>query len=408
MSRPRSALRSSARSPSASVARSPSRVIPMRMRSAWRSRTRPGVRDRPRRRRRSMGADDAGISTVRIDPTTSTQTPRGEHGHATPASTVEHLSRKERQARGKAARKVVPRESQAEFAPEVRLDPIDLLQEQARTRVPELEPIRYGRMSASPFSLLPRRCVDHGGRPLDHTQLRAESPDSAVMLTCRTSGCTARRSGSSCSTSTTSTRRSVGPWEWDVKRFATSVEIAGRDDGFSDKQRRKAVLAGVKEYRKAMRSFADMTNLEACGTPTSTSTRCSRRSRRSYSPSGRRSSTKPSRRRKTRDSMQAFTKLTEEVDGEPRIVSRPPLIVPLDELLKGDERDAVEQGLVAILGSYRKTLEFDRRHLLDGVPVRRDRSQGGRCGERRHAGVDRADARHRRARSVDPAGQRGR
>ena len=99
-----------------------------------------------------MGADDAGISTARIDPTTSTQTPEGEHGHATPASTVEHLSRKERQARGKAARKVVPLESQAEFAPEVRLDPIDLLQEQAKKRVPELKPIRYGRMSASPFA----------------------------------------------------------------------------------------------------------------------------------------------------------------------------------------------------------------------------------------------------------------
>ena len=143
------------------------------------------------------------------------------------------------------------------------------------------------------------------------------------------------------------------------------MEIAGRDDGFSDKQRRKAVLTGVKEYRKAMRSFADMTNLEVWYAhidvdqvlPEITA---------QIDPKRAKELDKALAKAKTRDSMQAFTKLTEEVDGEPRIVSRPPLIVPLDELLKGDERDAVEQGLVAILGSYRKTLETDLRHLLDG------------------------------------------
>ena len=158
---------------------------------------------------------------------------------------------------------------------------------------------------------------------------------------------------------------SVGPWEWDVKRFATSVEIAGRVDGFSDKQCRKAVLTGVKEYRKAMRSFAGMTNLDVWYAhidvdqvlPEITA---------QLDPKRAKELNEALAKAKTRDSMQAFTKLTEEVDGEPRIVSRPPLIVPLDELLKGDERDAVEQGLVALLGSYRKTLEFDLRHLLDG------------------------------------------
>ena len=158
---------------------------------------------------------------------------------------------------------------------------------------------------------------------------------------------------------------SVGPWEWDVKRLAASVEIAGRDDGFSHKQRRRAVLGGVKSYRKAMRSFADMTNLDVWYAQIDVERQLPEIKAQTH-PKRAKELDKALAKVRTRDSLQAFSKLTEEVDGEPRIVSRPPLIVPLDELLEGDRRNAIEQNLVSILGSYRKTLETDRRYLLDG------------------------------------------
>ena len=155
----------------------------------------------------------------------------------------------------------MPLESQAEFAPEVRLDPIDLLQEQARTRVPELKPIRYGRMSVSPFAFYRGAALimaaDLSTTP--SSGLRVQLCGDAHLSNFGMYGSPERELVFDVNDFD---ETSVGPWEWDVKRFAASVEIAGRDDGFSDKQRRKAVLAGVKEYRKAMRSFADMTNLD--------------------------------------------------------------------------------------------------------------------------------------------------
>jgi uncharacterized protein (DUF2252 family) len=310
-----------------------------------------------------MGAEDAGAPTLRTDPALSNQTPKGEQGRASPASTVEHLSRKERQARGKAARNVVPRESHAEFAPEVRLDPIDLLQEQAKTRVLELEPIRYGRMAVSAFTF-------YRGAALIMAADLSTTPASGLMVQlCGDAhlsnfgmfGSPERHLVFDVSDFD---ETSIGPWEWDVKRLAASLEIAGRDDGFSDKQRRKAVLAGVKEYRRALRSFADMTNLDVWYAHIDVEQVLPEIKAQTH-PKRARELDEALSKVRTRDSRQVFTKLTEEVDGEPRIVSRPPLIVPLDELPEGAERDAVEQGLVAMLGSYRKTLETDRRHLLD-------------------------------------------
>ncbi len=309
-----------------------------------------------------MGVDDAGANTLRSDPAVSDQTPRREQGRDSPASTVEHPSRKERQARGKAARKVVPRESHAEFAPEVRLDPIDLLQEHAR--VPELGPIRYGRMEVSAFTF-------YRGAALIMAADLSTTPTSGLMVQLcgdahlsnfGTFGSPERHLVFDINDFD---ETSIGPWEWDVKRLAASLEIAGRDDGFSDKQRRRAVLAGVKEYRKAMCSFADMTNLDVWYAHIDVD-QVLPEIKAQIHPKRAKELDEALSKSRTRDSMQAFTKLTEEVDGEPRIVSRPPLIVPLNELLTGPERDAVEQGLIAIVGSYPKTLETDRRHLLGG------------------------------------------
>jgi len=155
-----------------------------------------------------------------------------------------------------------------------------------------------------------------------------------------------------------------GPWEWDVKRLSASVEIGGRDNGFTDEERRTAVLAGVRAYRTAMRSFANMTNLDVWYSHMDMD-ELMPEIKAQVDPKRAKILEKALAKTRTRDSMQVFTKLTSEVDGEPRIVSQPPLIVPLEELLKEDERDAMEESLKAVLRSYRKTLETDRRHLLE-------------------------------------------
>ncbi len=295
------------------------------------------------------------------------QTPPTEGPKSAPrrpgAPTVAHPSPQERKARGKAARNEVPRERHAEFAPEVRLDPIDLLEEQAASRVPELVPIRYGRMGVSPFTFYRGAALimagDLASTPTSGlpTQLCGDahlsnfgmfgSPERHLVFDINDFDETAN-----------------GPWEWDVKRLAASVEIAGRDSSFTDEERRSAVLSSVREYRTAMRSFAAMSNLEVWYAHLDMD-EIANEIRGQVDPKRAKLLDKALAKTRTRDSLQVFTKLTQEVDGEPRIVSQPPLIVPLQELLKEDERDAVEEGLKAILRSYRKTLETDRRHLLE-------------------------------------------
>jgi len=294
----------------------------------------------------------------------STEVRTTEQGRRNPApSKIEHPSREERKARGKAARTEAPLESHASFAPEVRLDPIDLLEEQAKSRVPELVPIRYGRMGVSSFTFY------RGAALIMASDLSTTRSSDLLVQLCGDAhlsnfGMFGSPERHLVFDINDFDETSIGPWEWDVKRLAASLEIGGRDNGFTDKERREAVLAGVRGYREAMRSFADMNNLEVWYAhldmdevlPEIKAQTDKKRAK---------ALDKALAKMRTRDSMQAFTKLTEEVDGEPRIVSLPPLIVPLNELLHGEEREAVEESLVAILRSYRKTLETDRRHLLE-------------------------------------------
>src|SRR5579864_3185934 len=176
-----------------------------------------------------------------------------ETGRLTPA---------ERAARGKAARAEVPRESHAMFDPPPdRPDPIGLLEQQARTRVPELVPVRWGRMMVSPFTY-------YRGAAL---------PMASDLATTPVSGLAVQACGdahlSNFGLFGSAERRLMfdvndfdetlpGPWEWDVKRLAASLEVAGRDNGLPAKQRREIITAGVARYRQAMRQFAAMTNLD--------------------------------------------------------------------------------------------------------------------------------------------------
>jgi uncharacterized protein (DUF2252 family) len=270
----------------------------------------------------------------------------------------------ERAARGKAARSAVPRESHAVFdPPSDRPDPITLLEEQAKTRVPELVPVRWGRMMVSPFTY-------YRGAAL---------PMASDLATTPISGLAVQACGdahlSNFGIFGSAERRLMfdvndfdetlpGPWEWDVKRLAASLEVAGRDNGIPPKQRREVVLAGVARYRQAMREFASMTNLDVWYARADMTelraqfdTQLQARQRKLVDAG--------LARARTRDSIQTLAKLTRMVDGRPRIISDPPLLVPIDELVPSEtDRADLEGELAGLIAKYQRTLETDRRYLL--------------------------------------------
>ncbi|MGB8382619.1 MAG: DUF2252 family protein, partial [Dermatophilaceae bacterium] len=288
----------------------------------------------------------------------------GDGATAAGARKVAHLSPEERRARGKAARTQVPRSSHGRWEPAAdRPDAITLLEEQAVSRVPELVPIRYGRMMVSPFTFYRGAALimaaDLAATPRSglHAQICGDahlsnfgvfaSPERQLMFDINDFDETL-----------------PGPWEWDVKRLAASFEIAGRDRCFSAAERRAIVMAGVAEYRSRMRQSAQMRNLDVWYAHIEVD--------RLLTLLGAQASAKESAKAtaavakaRTRDSMQAFSKLTHELDGHRRITPDPPLIVPIEDLLPaGREREQVQEELRDLLRSYRSTLETDRRHLL--------------------------------------------
>ncbi len=276
----------------------------------------------------------------------------------------QHLTRAERAALGKAARAEVPRSSHGVFEPEQnRPDPIELFERQARSRVPELVPIRYGRMLTSPFAF-------YRGAALIMASDLAATPRSGLTVQC-----CGDAHLSNFGVFASPERRLVfdindfdetlpGPWEWDVKRLAASMLIAAQDNGFPVNDKELVVLDTVEAYRTAMARFATMKNLEVWYARLDIET--------AIAEFGSQFSRKVVKRgeqdlakARTRDSMSAFSKLTQEVDGQVHIVADPPLIVPIEDLADGSERDEVFDSLRELQRSYRATLRYDRRMLLE-------------------------------------------
>jgi uncharacterized protein (DUF2252 family) len=156
-----------------------------------------------------------------------------------------------------------------------------------------------------------------------------------------------------------------GPWEWDVKRLAASLEVAGRDNGFAGKDRREIVTAAVASYRRAMRNFAAMTNLDiwyahADLDQVRADFEAQMKKRQ------RKVTDKAMAKARTRDSMQEVAKLTHLVDGRPQIIADPPLLVPITDLLPEQmDQAAFQTQITDLLATYRRTLETDRRFLLE-------------------------------------------
>ncbi len=269
----------------------------------------------------------------------------------------------QRAADGKAARESAPRTSHGEWAPAAdRSDPVELLEHQATSRVGQLLPLRYGRMLVSPFTFY------RGAAAVMAADL-ADTP---------TSGLTTQLCGdahlSNFGAFAAPDRELVfdvndfdetlpGPWEWDVKRLAASFSVAGRDRGFRGAERRRIVAAMATEYRAALRRLAAIGNLEVWYTQMDVPTIAER-----WEAAAGAKEVKEFRRNlakaQAKDRMRALSKLTHEVDGERRIVSEPPLIIPLRELAEGDPKE-IEEAVREILADYRETLPEYRRVLLD-------------------------------------------
>ena len=272
-----------------------------------------------------------------------------------------HLTAEQRVARGRAARGTAPRSGHGRWEPAPdRPDPVALLEEQAASRVPELIPIRHGRMLASPFTF-------YRGSALIMAADLAATP---------VSGITVQLCGdahlSNFGLFGSPERRLLfdindfdetlpGPWEWDVKRLAASFEIMGRDRGFSPADRRAVVMAGVAEYRTRMRRAAGMGSLAAwyehfeAGMLLKLVRQEVRVNRVGKSEAA--AVEEMVAKARTRDSTRVFARRAGEIEGEPRIVADPPVIIPIEDLVTpGSEWENPTPLIKKLLSSYRRTL----------------------------------------------------
>jgi uncharacterized protein (DUF2252 family) len=282
---------------------------------------------------------------------------------------LSRLTPAERAARGRAARSAVPRSSHAVFEPAPdRPDPVTLLKEQAATRVPELVPVRWGRMLVSPFSFYRGAALlmasDLAGTPV--SGLAVQACGDAHLSNFGIFGSAERRLVFDVNDFD---ETAPGPWEWDVKRLAASLEVAARDNGFTGRQRRDIVTAAAASYRLAMRGFAGMTNLQVWYARTDADQLRADLDAQ-LTAAQRKKLDQDLAKARTRDSMQEVAKLTQVVDGRPRILSDPPLLVPVTELIPAEQdRAALTAQLGGLVARYRRTLETDRRFLLEQFEI---------------------------------------
>jgi uncharacterized protein (DUF2252 family) len=268
--------------------------------------------------------------------------------------------------RGKEARKQASRSSQAGWAPGPdRIDPLQVLAEQDATRVPQLVPVRYGRMLASPFTFY------RGAAGIMAADLAA-SPDSGLQVQlCGDAHL------SNFGVFQAPDRRLVfdindfdetlpGPFEWDVKRLAASLVVGARDRGFSAAEGEAAALSAAATYRTAMSDFASMKELDVWYARLDVE-EFERRWSSQISKPARRRLDKNLAKARNKGSLRALEKLTERRDGKLRIASRPPLLVPIDDLAKREGIDPamIRALLPRLLGEYRDTLDDQARVLAE-------------------------------------------
>ncbi|MDV6283800.1 DUF2252 domain-containing protein [Rhodococcus jostii] len=276
---------------------------------------------------------------------------------------VAHPSRAERAQRGTAARRDTPPSALAEHGVADRRDPVGLLEKQATERVAELVPIRYGRMAATAFAFY------RGGAAIMADDL-SHSPTTGL----RTQLCGDAHLSNFGIFATPERRLAFdvndfdethpGPFEWDVKRLVSSLAIAAQENGFSGKKTRKITRACAAEYRETIARQAQLGNLGVWYShiePTAELVGL----RDELDKSQRKRASTALEKARRRDSVQALSKLTAVVDGERRIISNPPLLVPVEELYAGEDLESLYRDLRHRLNAYVQSLRWDHRVLYD-------------------------------------------
>jgi uncharacterized protein (DUF2252 family) len=263
---------------------------------------------------------------------------------------------------GKDARRVAPLDSHADLRTTERGDPVALLAQEDVDRVPELVPIRYGRMLTSPFTFF------RGAAALMAADLAPTPVSGFRAQTCGDAHL------SNFGLFASAERKLVfdvndfdetlpAPWEWDVKRLAASLAIAGRHNGYSGKQRRKVAMAATGAYREAMRDFAEQTNLEVWYAQLDVDDLLG--SRRPVLTATQAKRTKAAMEKaRTRDSLHALDKLSAVVDGERRLIGLPPIVVPVEDLLPDASADQLFREMQDLIEGYGQSLPAERRQLL--------------------------------------------
>jgi uncharacterized protein (DUF2252 family) len=269
----------------------------------------------------------------------------------------------ERADLGRRARAQAPRAAHGQWAPPHDRDPVAQIEEQASSRIPELVPIRHGRMMATPATFYRGAAVvmarDLAGSPVSglDVQLCGDahmtnfggfgSPERSIVFDLNDFDETLR-----------------GPWEWDVKRLVTSVEINARERGLGRKARRMAVQASARQYRESMRTFASIGELATWYSRMDEATLETIVREQAMTRQAKALQQATSKAR-GKDSTRAFTKLAgTTAAGRVHIRSDPPLVVPIAELLPAETADSIERTLQRLIADYGETLQGDRRALF--------------------------------------------
>jgi uncharacterized protein (DUF2252 family) len=296
------------------------------------------------------------------------------------AGKVPHPSLDERRERGKLARERAAPASHAGWEPAPsRPDPIALLEEQDASREPDLVPVRYGRMMVSPFTFY------RGAAKIMAADLKDTPRAGLNVQLCGDAHLS--NFGAFASPERTLVfdlndfdETLPGPFEYDVKRMAASFTIAGRNNGYTKADTRRATLASVRAYREAMAEFAKMPTMQVWYAHISeedvmravdAAARALRATDKKEAKAAEKNARRTAERAHTRDSLQALSKLCELIDGEYRIVSQPPLVIPIRDMAasRGITEDEIEQVIREQFRAYRATLQDDRRHLLERFEV---------------------------------------
>jgi len=294
---------------------------------------------------------------------------------------IAHPSVADRKARGKDAREHTPLTAHLGWIPAAdRADPVALLEEQNRAREKDLVPVRHGRMLVSPFTFY------RGAAKIMAADLKDTPRAGLISQLCGDAhlsnfGVFASPERQLMFDLNDFDETLPGPFEYDVKRLCASITIAARNNGFTPTQAYEVTLATVQAYRGAMREFAQMRVMDIWYAHLSEeelvkSFNLARDGEKSKAAKkaveqAARNTRKNADKARTRDSLQALSKLAEYVDGNYRIVSQPPIVVPFRELehTYGMDAEQTQDAIHQQLRAYRETLQDDRRHLLERFQI---------------------------------------